>query len=469
MPGELPADTPFIGLEDIVPHEGQLSSVSQISDVKSRVFRFQCEDVLYSRLRPYLRKAALVDFDGSASGETIVLRCSEKILPRYLLILLLSEDFTQFVNSHAKGDRPRTSFAAIATYQLDLPPLEVQAEVCMRDSRLVSAMAKLEEALAAHERASLSLINIVRSRLIWGLGADEALVPLADILETIDYGTSQKSSYGGAGIPTLRIPNITSSGEIDTTDLKYSPLGDREFEKYRLKVGDLLLIRSNGSLSLVGRGARVSKEQENYAFAGYLLRIRPSDRALSDFLLELVRSIPFQRMVEAAARSSTGINNLSASRLAAFTVPLLPLKRQKRIIDTLARLQQLSASSSENLMRAWLGAKTLREAARGIWLGHSATALPGQLLSTTSDEHVMPDDHMDERSLEMDENIEIAILRRLDAMPSRSASFEFLSEGIKAEYDVLRDAVFKLLSLSPPSLIQVFDEKSRSIILRRPI
>lgn len=469
MPEELPTETPFVGLEDIISNEGQLGSVSQVSSVKSRVFQFQSDDVLYGRLRPYLRKAVLVDFDGSASGEIIVLRCSERILPRYLLMLLLSEDFTRFVKKHAKGDRPRTSFAAISTYGLDLPPLEVQAEVCMRDTRLASAMSKLEDALAAYHRASLAFMNIVRSRLIWDERVDAALVPLADILKSIDYGTAQKSNYGGAGIPTLRIPNINPSGEIDTSDLKYALLDEGEFEKYRLIAGDLLLIRSNGSLSLVGRAAKVGKEQENYAFAGYLLRLRPADKVLSDFLLELVRSIPFQRMVETAARSSTGINNLSAGRLSAFVVPLPSLKYQEQVTDILVRLQQLSSSSSERLKQAWLGAKNLRDAARGLWLGHSVTARTKQSFRTSRKRQVPLENHIDERAMEMIEDIEVAILRRLDSMSSKSASFESLSEGMKAEYDVLRDAVFKLLSLDPPNLVQFFDEETRSIILRRPL
>ena len=34
MPGDLPLDTPFIGLEDIAPKEGQIVNLSHISDVR---------------------------------------------------------------------------------------------------------------------------------------------------------------------------------------------------------------------------------------------------------------------------------------------------------------------------------------------------------------------------------------------------------------------------------------------------
>ncbi len=467
IPGELPAETPFIGLEDIAPQEGQIISLSQVSRVRSRVSQFRDGDVLYGRLRPYLRKAAVADFDGSASGEIIVIRCSERILPRYLLTLLLSEDFTQFVNARSKGDRPRTSFATIASYQLDLLSIEAQSDICDRDSRLVATVSKLAEAQVRLECAAASLMDTMRSRLIWD--AEEAkLVPLADLVESIDYGTTHKSTYAGVGTPVLRIPNIGPSGEIDVRDLKYASLSRREAEQYRLKAGDILLIRSNGSLSLVGRAAKATRDHEDCAFAGYLLRMRPKNGVMSDYLLELVRSTPFRRLVETAARSTTGINNLSASRLAAFSVPLLPLKRQDRVTDTLARLQRVVTSSSKDLRQVWSSAKALHEAARRGWLGHTASQVPERLINTTREEPRIKSDHVEAGNLSMDEDIETVVLRRLEAMPFRASSFETLSEGLQADYDALRDAVFKLLAMEPPRLVQVFDEQSRSIILRLP-
>lgn len=467
MPGDLPANTPFIGLEGIAPQEGRIINLSNVSDVRSRVFLFQNGDILYGRLRPYLVKAAVADFDGSASGEIIVLRCSERILPRYLLTLLLSEDFTQFINSRTKGDRPRTSFATIASYQLNLPALEAQVEVCDRDSRLVVAVSTLSEALVELERAGTSLVETTRTRLIWGAGAESSLVALADLVDSIDYGTPKKSSYGGVGTPVLRIPNIMSSGGIDASDIKYTSLNEREVDQYRLRAGDLLLIRSNGSLSLVGQAAKVGADHQGHAFAGYLLRIRPRKGVLADYLLELMRSSPFRRLVESAARSSTGINNLSAGRLAAFPVPLLPIEHQQRIVDTLARLQGAAAASSENLRQAWSYATALQKTARRGWLGHTASRVSKRPTSTAWDKRVKPD-HVDAGDLQMDEAVETMILRRLDAMPFGTGSFEVLSEGLRADYDMLRDAVFKLLAAKPPGLEQIFDEKDRSIVLRRP-
>jgi hypothetical protein len=45
------------------------------------------------------------------------------------------------------------------------------------------------------------------------------------------------------------------NGRIDLSDLKYGRFTEAEIQKLALRGGDLLIIRSNGSLDLVGRTA----------------------------------------------------------------------------------------------------------------------------------------------------------------------------------------------------------------------
>jgi type I restriction enzyme S subunit len=464
MPRDLPAETRFVGLESIAPHEGEFLELSSTSQVRSRVFRFQSGDVLYGRLRPYLRKAAIADFDGFASGEVTVLRCSERILPRYLLTLLLSEDFTQFVNARTRGDRPRVSFASIATYRVELPSLETQEEVCARDARLGAAVSKLGTASANVVRITELIMNQMRAKLIWGSG-EGSVGALADLVESIDYGTSQKSIYGGGGAPVLRIPNITSSGEIDASDLKFAVLSQRELVRSRLEAGDILLVRSNGSLALVGQAAKVSSEHEGYSFAGYLLRMRPKSSVLSDYLVQIVRSDAFKRMVEAASRSSTGINNLSAGRLAKFVVPIVEIEQQRQVVDILSRLQASVTSSSTEVKQTWAYAKELHESARRGWLGHPT--LPEHGRSIEESRTMVVRDQRKTEGPRMQRDIQSMMFEKIDATPDGEVSFEAIFDGLRVDYDSARDVLFKLLAAQPPALTQVFDRKSRSIVLRR--
>ncbi len=85
---------------------------------------------------------------------------------------------------------------------------------------------------------------------------------LGSVIIDIRYGTAKKSIYELTnGIPVLRIPNIVD-GKIDATDLKFSHFDKKEIENLSLTTGDLLLIRSNGSIELVGKVAVVDPEFE---------------------------------------------------------------------------------------------------------------------------------------------------------------------------------------------------------------
>ena len=465
-PGDLPPASRFVGLESIEANDGGFLELSTTSEVRSRVFHFQPEDVLYGRLRPYQRKCAIASFEGFASGEVIVLRCSPQILPRFLQMILLSENFTRFVNARTKGDRPRASFATISSYRIELPSLEAQDEICARNSRLHDAVKRLEEASEAVDRVTDAIMSQTRSKLIWDSVQGNRLVPLIDIVESIDYGTSQKSTYDASGSPVLRIPNISSTGRIDAADLKYSPLSPRELERSRLEYGDILLVRSNGSLALVGRAAQVDEAHAGFAFAGYLLRIHPKEGVSSAFLLQIVRSVPFQRLVATASRSSTGINNLSAGRLANFEVPLVGTERQNRVVDILGRLDHLVTSTTATLRHAWTSGRVLHETARNGWLGQPGPAT----LQESKSGKVVPTSPGTKSTTEgrlMTGDIQTNLLEQLDGIPSGIATFESLFREMSDDYDATRDVIFGLLAADPPVLMQVFDPISRSIVLRR--
>ena len=56
---------------------------------------------------------------------------------------------------------------------------------------------------------------------------------------------------------------------------QYDVLPEKEFQQLRLCPGDILIIRSNGSVSLVGKCALARKTDRDFAYAGYLIRLRP--------------------------------------------------------------------------------------------------------------------------------------------------------------------------------------------------
>lgn len=166
---------------------------------------------------------------------------------------------------------------------------------------------------------------------------------LGDVIIDIRYGTAKKSTYESKnGIPVLRIPNI-GDRKIDPTDLKFSHFDEKEIETLSLKTDDLLLVRSNGSIELVGKVALVGSEFEGYLYAGYLIRLRFDKTRVSPRYISLYLSSPAIRsFIELTARSTSGVNNINAEEVKAIPLKLPPLDEQQEIVRRVETLFALS-------------------------------------------------------------------------------------------------------------------------------
>ena len=182
-----------------------------------------------------------------------------------------------------------------------------------------------------------------------------ATVPLGLLVVDPIYGTPKKCDYGpGTGV--LRIPNI-GSGRLDPTDLKSADFDNTEAARFALQDGDVLTVRSNGSLSVVGKSALVRQEHTRYLFAGYLIRLRPVARSLlPQYLVYTLMSPRVRIQIEAKAKSTSGVNNISAKELQELDVSICSLEEQSEIVRILdARLEAAEALEKEidaNLARA---------------------------------------------------------------------------------------------------------------------
>ena len=157
-------------------------------------------------------------------------------------------------------------------------------------------------------------------------------IRLGTVIDEPKYGTSKKCSYESSGIGVLRIPNIVG-GSINAEDLKYSVFDDDEKALYSLEEGDLLVIRSNGSVSIVGQTALVKGSDTEYLYAGYLIRIRSNKNVLdSKYLNFLFTAHMLRSQIENKAKSTSGVNNINSGELQSLINPVCSVIEQQEII-----------------------------------------------------------------------------------------------------------------------------------------
>jgi len=182
-------------------------------------------------------------------------------------------------------------------------------------------------------------------------------VRLGSLLRNLRYGTSKKCAYDSPGTAVLRIPNIdVDNGRIHIDDLKYTNLFGSELQELYLKPNDLLMIRSNGSKSLVGRTAVVSETEEGLAYAGYLVRLRSFPECVySRYLCFALSTVFVREQIERPIRTTSGVKNINSTEISNLVIPFPPLAEQRRIVaktDQLMALcdhldQQIDAATSK--------------------------------------------------------------------------------------------------------------------------
>ncbi|MBD2534025.1 restriction endonuclease subunit S [Nostoc flagelliforme FACHB-838] len=99
-----------------------------------------------------------------------------------------------------------------------------------------------------------------------------------------------------------------------------------------MKSGDILLVKSNGRVSLVGKTAVVSDVEEGYA--GYLIRLRLNKSIIDPIYLHLcLSSAELRLQIEIPVKSTSGVHNINSQEVKKLRIPLPLLEEQKEIVQ----------------------------------------------------------------------------------------------------------------------------------------
>jgi type I restriction enzyme S subunit len=155
-------DLAYVGLEDIESNTGSHLGSCEPRKVKSNSFAFTSEHLLYGRLRPYLNKVLLPDFDGHCSTEIFPIKVTKDILREYLFYWFRLPSTIEAIDETSTGARmPRANMDAVLEFKISLPPIEKQKEIVQKlDKALVEidlfkAQIKIERDYVVALRQSL--------------------------------------------------------------------------------------------------------------------------------------------------------------------------------------------------------------------------------------------------------------------------------------------------------------------------
>jgi len=434
-----PSDNPdlkYIGLEHIESNGCRIVSNGQSGDTKSTKTVFHTGDLLYGKLRPYLNKVCIPDFDGVCSTDILVFKRSSHLNNRYVMWFLSIPDFVDYANNNSSGVQlPRISFQKLSCYHIPLPPLAEQhrivAAVEALFARLDAANARLERVpgilkqfrqavLAAAcegrltedwrvenpnwEDGSVVISRIVAERksqsVIGDKNKGQVIIPqiiqdgnekyfeippswiwvrFGTVLGEIKNGISIKPHNDPPGAPILRISALRAR-DVNLSDCRYLRNSETYIKSYRLEDNDLLFTRYSGSEEFVGICGLVRDIKDNVVlYPDKLIRVRFDHQQILPDYAELFYINRFARQIIIdSSKSSAGQRGISGKNIRDLPLALPPLPEQHEIVRRVDALFALADRIEAEVAAARAKTETMRQSILAL-------AFSGRLVPTEAE------------------------------------------------------------------------------------
>jgi type I restriction enzyme, S subunit len=174
-------------------------------------------------------------------------------------------------------------------------------------------------------------------------------VRIAELAESIDYGTSQKTCDDTSLVPVYRMGNIVD-GQLIEERFKYISPDIEELPRLFLQPNDILFNRTN-SYELVGKTALYTGPANHATFASYLIRIRLLDALMNPLFISQAMNAPYFRLtqIEPEIVQQCGQANFNGTKLSLCAVPLPPLPEQHRIVTRIDQLMALCDTMEQQI------------------------------------------------------------------------------------------------------------------------
>lgn len=353
----------YIGLEHM-QKDGGIIGVASVEGVKSLKNVFHPGCILYGKLRPYLNKHDIANFDGVCSTDILVFKPSKITTSKYVNYFLNQRGFIEYAVANSKGiNLPRVSESVVLDAVCPLPPLAEQQRIVDRIeslfAKLDEAKQKAQDALDSFEPRKAAILHkaftgelTAQWRKEHGIGIESwKNKRFDDCIEKMQNGLAKRQGDIGNPVIVLRLANLSDDGFIED-DLRAIILDEREQNKYLLIPEDVLMIRVNGSKDNVAKQFLFNKDS-TWAFCDHIIRIKYRSILLPAYMVYFSKTQNYRIYVKDNMVSSAGQNTISRKGMSNLEVPVPTLDEQQeivRIVDDLLIKEQQSQEAAEAVL-----------------------------------------------------------------------------------------------------------------------
>ncbi|WP_353258598.1 restriction endonuclease subunit S, partial [Prochlorothrix hollandica] len=103
-------------------------------------YLFHKGDILYSKIRPYLNKVSLPEFDGICSADIYPIHVkNDYVTSLYMTYILRSEGFLDYAEKHStRTNIPKINRKALIDFECPLPPLNIQNQFTLSANKILN-------------------------------------------------------------------------------------------------------------------------------------------------------------------------------------------------------------------------------------------------------------------------------------------------------------------------------------------
>lgn len=214
--------------------------------------------------------------------------------------------------------------------------IEVRLPLISEQRRVTNKLKKVDMLLSLRKQQLAKLDELVKARFVemFGVYPDNPMKwetgTIRDIVKDVRYGSSRPAVEGGQ-YPYLRMNNITYGGELDLTDTKRIDVPENELPKCTVRRGDVLFNRTN-SKELVGKTC-VYNRDEMMVLAGFVIRVRVTERVLPEFLSAFLNTDFSKQMLLNMCKTAIGQANINAQEMQNIGLYLPPIELQQQFVQ----------------------------------------------------------------------------------------------------------------------------------------
>ncbi|EPE8814006.1 restriction endonuclease subunit S [Yersinia enterocolitica] len=282
---------PWVEYEDIVAGKGRFNKDIHQKKTFKAGLKFEADDVLFGKLRPYLKNWFLADFEGLAVGDFWVLR-ADNVASTFLFSLIQTNEFEFISNLSAGSKMPRSDWGLVSSSCFFVP------KNISESNEIGNYFQKLDSLINQHQQKHDKLSNIKKAMLekmfpkpgetipeirFKGFSGEWEEKGLNNEVELFSGLTYSPSDIRNSGTLVLRSSNVKNGQLIEADNIYVNP---EVVNCSNVVEGDIIVVVRNGSRSLIGKHAQVTSRMNNTVIGAFMTGIRSKQPAFINALLD---------------------------------------------------------------------------------------------------------------------------------------------------------------------------------------